>query len=56
MVRMGEAAIGSISPESLKEVKAAKLRTVTVPGTMQAVFQFYGSYRLEAKVSYHLYI
>jgi peptide/nickel transport system substrate-binding protein len=49
MVRTGEAAIGSISPESLKEVKAAKLRTVTVPGTMQAVFQFYGSYRSEAK-------
>jgi peptide/nickel transport system substrate-binding protein len=49
MVRTGEAAIGSISPESLKEVKAAKLKTVTVPGTMQAVFQFYGSYRPEVK-------
>ena len=49
MVRTGEAAIGSISPESLKEMKAAKLRTVTVPGTMQAVYQFYGSYRPEAK-------
>jgi peptide/nickel transport system substrate-binding protein len=51
MVRTGEAAIGSISPESLKEIKAAKLRTVTVPGTMQAVFQFYGSYRPEVKDS-----
>jgi peptide/nickel transport system substrate-binding protein len=51
MVRTGKAAIGSISPESLKEVKAAKLKTVTVPGTMQAVFQFYGAYRPEVKDS-----
>jgi len=51
MVRTGEAAIGSISPESLKEIKAAKLKTVTVPGTMQAVFQFYGTYRPEVKDS-----
>jgi peptide/nickel transport system substrate-binding protein len=51
MVRTGEAAIASISPESLKEVKAAKLRTVTVPGTMQAIFQFYGTYRPEVKGS-----
>lgn len=51
MVRTGEAAIGSISPESLKEVKAARLRPVTVPGTMQAVFQFYGTYRPEVKGS-----
>jgi peptide/nickel transport system substrate-binding protein len=51
MVSTGEAAIGSISPESLKEVKAARLRPVTVPGTMQAVFQFYGTYRPEVKGS-----
>jgi peptide/nickel transport system substrate-binding protein len=51
MVRTGEAAIGSISPESLKEVKATKMRTVTVPGTMQAVYQFYGVYRPEVKGS-----
>jgi peptide/nickel transport system substrate-binding protein len=51
MVRTGEAAIGSISPESVKEVKAAKLQTVTVPGTMQAIFQFYGTYRPEVKGS-----
>lgn len=31
MVRTGEAAIGSISPESLKEIKAAKLKTVIAP-------------------------
>jgi peptide/nickel transport system substrate-binding protein len=51
MVRTGEAAIGSISPESVKEVKAARLQTVTVPGTMQAIFQFYGTYRPEVKGS-----
>jgi peptide/nickel transport system permease protein len=31
--------------------EAAKLKTVTAPGTMQAVFQFYGSYRPEVKDS-----
>ena len=51
MVRTGEAAIGSISPESLKEVKASRMRTVTVPGTMQAVYQIYGAYRPEVKGS-----
>jgi peptide/nickel transport system substrate-binding protein len=49
MVRTGEAAIGSIGPESMKEIKAAKLRAVTVPGTMQAVLQIYGAYRPEVK-------
>jgi peptide/nickel transport system substrate-binding protein len=51
MVRTGEAAIGSIGPESLKEVKASRMRTVTVPGTMQAVYQIYGAYRPEVKGS-----
>lgn len=51
MVRTGEAAIGSISPESIKEVKAAKIRVVTVPGTMQAIYQFWGLYRPEVKGS-----
>jgi peptide/nickel transport system substrate-binding protein len=51
MVRTEEAAIGSISPESLKEVKAARIRAVTVPGTMQAVYQIYGAYRPEVKGS-----
>jgi peptide/nickel transport system substrate-binding protein len=44
MVRTGEAAIASISPESLREVEQAKLRVVSVPGTMQAIYQFYGTY------------
>jgi peptide/nickel transport system substrate-binding protein len=47
MVRTGEAAIASISPESIKEVEAAKMRVVSVPGTMQAIYQFYGIYRPE---------
>jgi peptide/nickel transport system substrate-binding protein len=51
MVRTGEAAIGSVSPDSLKEVKAARLRTVTVPATMQAIYQFWGTYRPEVKDS-----
>jgi len=51
MVRTGEAAIASISPESLKEVKTAKLRVVTVPGTMQAIYQFWGIYRPEVQGS-----
>lgn len=44
MVRTGEAAIASISPESIKEVEKAKLRVLSVPGTMQAIYQFYGTY------------
>ena len=51
MVRTRRGGYGSVGPESLKEIKAAKLRTVTVPGTMQAVYQFYGSYRPEVKGS-----
>jgi peptide/nickel transport system substrate-binding protein len=51
MVRTGEAAIASISPESVREAEAAKLRVVSVPGTMQAVYQFYGAYRPEFKDS-----
>ncbi len=47
MVRTGEAAIASISPESLAEVKAAKLKVVSVPATMQAIYQFWGMYRAE---------
>ena len=51
MVRTGEAAIASISPESVREAEAAKLRVVSVPGTMQAVYHFYGAYRPEFKNS-----
>ena len=47
MVRTGEAAIASISPESLQEVEAAKLKVVSVPSTMQAIYQFWGMYRAE---------
>lgn len=45
MVRTGEAAIASISPESLSEVQAAKLKVVSVPATMQAIYQFWGAWR-----------
>src|SRR5687767_14846842 len=47
----GKAAIASISPESVREAEAAKLRVVSVPGTMQAVYDFYGAYRPEFKNS-----
>lgn len=42
MVRTGEAAIAAISPEAIREVHAAGLRLVSVPGTMQALYQFWG--------------
>ena len=51
MVRTGEASIASISPEALKEARAGGMRIVTVPGTMQAIYQFWGLYRPEAKGS-----
>ena len=49
MVRTGEAAIASIGPEAIKEAEAGGMKVVSVPGTMQAVFQFWGTYRPEAK-------
>jgi peptide/nickel transport system substrate-binding protein len=51
MVRTGEAAIASISPESIREVEAAKLKVVSVPATMQAIFEFWGMYRPELQSS-----
>ena len=45
MVRTGEAAIASISPESIREAEAAELKVVTVPATMQAIYQFWGTYK-----------
>jgi peptide/nickel transport system substrate-binding protein len=51
MVRTGEAAIASISPESIREVEAANLKLVSVPGTMQAVYQLWGTYRPELQNS-----
>src|SRR5207253_1769857 len=49
MVRTGEAAIGSIGPEAVKEARAGGMKIVSVPGTMQAVYQFWGLYRPEAE-------
>jgi peptide/nickel transport system substrate-binding protein len=51
MVRTGEASIVSIGPDAIKEAQAGGMKIVTVPGTMQAVYQFWGTYRPEAKGS-----
>jgi peptide/nickel transport system substrate-binding protein len=51
MVRTGEASIASIGPEAIKEAQAGGMKIVSVPGTMQAVYQFWGLYRPEAKGS-----
>ena len=45
MVRTGEAAIASISPETVLGAGRGGLEVLTVPATMQAVFQFYGTWR-----------
>src|SRR5262249_47410307 len=45
MVRTGEAAIASISPETVLGAGRGGIEVLTVPGTMQAVFQFYGTFR-----------
>jgi peptide/nickel transport system substrate-binding protein len=51
MVRTGEVAIASISPDAIKEARAGGMKIVSVPGTMQAVYQFWGLYRPEVKGS-----
>jgi peptide/nickel transport system substrate-binding protein len=51
MVRTGEAAIASIGPESMAGAVRGGLEVQTVPGTMQALFQFWGVYRPEFKDS-----
>ncbi|MGD9804921.1 MAG: ABC transporter substrate-binding protein [Hyphomicrobiaceae bacterium] len=51
MVRTGEAAIASISPESIRGAERGGLQVVSVPATMQAVFQFWGTWRPEVKDS-----
>ena len=51
MVRTGEAGIASIGPEAIKEAQAGGMKVVSVPGTMQAVYQFWGLYRPEVKGS-----
>ena len=40
-----------IGPEAIKEVRSGGLKVVTVQGTMQAIYQFWGLYRPEAKGS-----
>jgi peptide/nickel transport system substrate-binding protein len=49
MVRTGEAAIASIGPETMLSASRGGLEVLSVPGTMQAIFQFYGTWRPEAK-------
>jgi len=51
MVRTGEAAIASIGPEAVKEARAGGMKIVSVPGTMQAIYQFWGTYKPEVKGS-----
>jgi ABC-type transport system substrate-binding protein len=51
MVRTGEAAIASISPEAISEVRSSGLRLVSVPGTMQAIYQFWGLHQAQFKDS-----
>jgi peptide/nickel transport system substrate-binding protein len=51
MVRTGEAAIASIGPETMLSASRAGLEVLSVPGTMQAIFQIYGSYKPEVKDS-----
>jgi peptide/nickel transport system substrate-binding protein len=49
MTRTGEAAIASIGPETMRSATRSGLEVVSVPGTMQALFQFWGAYRPDQK-------
>ena len=49
MVRTGEAAIASIGPETMLSASRAGLEILSVPGTMQAIFQVYGTYKPEVR-------
>jgi peptide/nickel transport system substrate-binding protein len=49
MVRTGEAGIASISPETMLGASRAGLEVMAVPATMQAVFQFWGTFRPAVK-------
>ena len=51
MVRTGEASIVTIGPDAIKEAQAGGMKMLTVPGTMQAVYQLWGTYKPEAKGS-----
>lgn len=49
MVRTGEAAIASIGPETMRSAARGGMQVLAVPGTMQALYQFWGTYRPEFK-------
>ncbi|MGE0226377.1 MAG: ABC transporter substrate-binding protein [Acetobacteraceae bacterium] len=49
MVRTGEAGIASIGPETMMSAKRAGLQVLSVPATMQALYQFWGTYLPEFK-------
>lgn len=49
MVRTGEAAIASIGPETMLAAARSGLEVLSVPGTMQAMYQFYGTYQPQFK-------
>jgi peptide/nickel transport system substrate-binding protein len=49
MVRTGEAAIASIGPETMRSAARGGLQVISVPGTMQALYQFWGAYKPEFK-------
>jgi peptide/nickel transport system substrate-binding protein len=51
MVRTGEAAIASIGPETMRSASRGGMQVLSVPGTMQALYQFWGAYRPEFKDS-----
>ena len=51
MVRTGEAAIASIGPDTMLSASRGGLEVLSVPGTMQALYQFWGTYRPEFKDS-----
>jgi peptide/nickel transport system substrate-binding protein len=51
MVRTGEAGIASIGPDTMRSAARSGLEVVSVAGTMQALFQFWGVYRPDQKDS-----
>jgi peptide/nickel transport system substrate-binding protein len=51
MVRTGEVGIASIGPETMLSASRGGLEVLSVPGTMQALYQFWGAYRPEFKSS-----
>jgi peptide/nickel transport system substrate-binding protein len=51
MVRTGEAAIASIGPDTMLSASRSGLEVLSVPATMQALYQFWGLYRPDFKDS-----